>query len=134
MPSGSGLPGLSPPAPHRQRVAGNTRGAGSKAERRAVTHYRLRAYRILGTNVWSGGYELDLIVRRGRTLVFCEVKSKGGTGFGDPLEMVTLEKVRRIRRAAAAWLAANPMHGGCAIRFDVVTEREGRLQRVADAL
>jgi putative endonuclease len=104
------------------------------SEQRARRHYRLRAYRILGTNVWSGGYELDLIVRRGRALVFCEVKSKAGTGFGDPLEMVTPEKARRIRRAAAAWLAANPEHGGCAIRFDVVAERQGRLQRVANAL
>jgi putative endonuclease len=94
----------------------------------------VRAYRILGTNVWSGGYELDLIVRRGRTLVFCEVKSKGGTGFGDPLEMVTAEKARRMRRAASAWLAANREQGACTIRFDVVAEREGRLQRVADAL
>jgi putative endonuclease len=103
------------------------------SELRTRRHYRLRAYRILGTNVWSGGYELDLIVRRGRTLVFCEVKSKGGTGFGDPLEMVTAEKVRRIRRAAAAWLAANPEHGGCAIRFDVVVERAGKLERLAQA-
>ena len=57
-------------------------------ERRAARHYRLRGYRILGANVWSGGYELDLIVRRGRRLVFCEVKGKTGDGFGDPLEMV----------------------------------------------
>jgi putative endonuclease len=103
------------------------------SELRARRHYRLRAYRILGTNVWSGGYELDLIVRRGRTLVFCEVKSKRGTGFGDPLEMVTAEKVRRIRRAAAAWLAANPAHGCCVVRFDVVTERAGKLERLAQA-
>ena len=103
------------------------------SELRARRHYRLRAYRILGTNVWSGGYELDLIVRRGRTLVFCEVKSKAGTGFGDPLEMVTAEKVRRIRRAAAAWLAANPAHGRCAVRFDIVTERAGKLERLAQA-
>src|SRR5215208_555014 len=133
VPSGSGLPGLSPPAPHRQRAAGDARGAGSKAERRACNHYRLRGYRILGTNVWAGGYELDLIVRRGRNLVFCEVKSKSGTGFGDPLEMVTPEKVRRIRRAALAWLSANAEHGGCTIRFDVVTERGSKLERLAQA-
>jgi putative endonuclease len=131
--SGSGLPGLSPPAPHRRRAAGNTRGIGSKTERKARNHYRLRGYRILGENVWIGGFELDLIVRRGRTLVFCEVKGKSGTGFGDPLEMVTPEKARRVSRAAAAWLAANPEHGRCAIRFDVVAERSGKLERVAQA-
>ena len=105
----------------------------NSSERRARNHYRLRGYRILGTNVWAGGYELDLIVRRGRNLVFCEVKSKSGTRFGDPLEMVTPEKTRRIRRAAAAWLATNPEHGGCTIRFDVVAERGNKLERLAQA-
>ena len=42
------------------------------AERAAVWHYRLRGYKILGTNVWAGGNELDVIARRGRRIVFCE--------------------------------------------------------------
>jgi putative endonuclease len=105
----------------------------NSSELKARSHYRLRGYRILGANVWAGGYELDLIVRRGRNLVFCEVKGKSGTGFGDPLQMVTPEKVRRVRRAAAAWLAANRDHSGCVVRFDVVAERSGKLERVAQA-
>jgi putative endonuclease len=105
----------------------------NSAESRARRHYRLRAYRILGTNVWSGGYELDLVVRRGRLLVFCEVKSKSGPRWGDPLEMVTPEKIRRLRLAAEAWLARHPEHRGCRIRFDVVAERAGSLQRVEAA-
>jgi len=103
------------------------------AERRAAWWYRLHGYRILGTNVWIGGYELDVVARRGRSLVFCEVKSKSGPRFGDPLEMVTAEKIRRIRRAADAWLQANKGHGGCRVTFDVVVERAGRLQRIARA-
>jgi putative endonuclease len=102
----------------------------NSSELRARRHYRLRAYRILGENVWIGGYELDLVVRRGTTLVFCEVKGKSGGGFGDPLEMVTAEKVRRLRRAASAWLAAHGEHAHCAIRFDVVADRSGKLERV----
>ena len=73
--------------------------------------YRLRGWRILGENVWAGGNELDLIVRRGRTLRFVEVKEKRGSRFGDPLEMVTPEKQRRLRRAAEAWLGARPELG-----------------------
>jgi putative endonuclease len=98
-------------------------------ERRAALHYRLRGYRILGTNVWSGGYELDLIVRRGRRLVFCEVKGKSGFGFGDPLEMVDAEKVRRLRQAAETWLARNPSYLGLDHRFEVVAVRPGELER-----
>jgi putative endonuclease len=106
---------------------------GLAAERQAAWHYRLRGWRILGANVWLAGYELDLIVRRGRRLRFVEVKEKRGTGWGDPLEMVTAEKQRRVRRAAAAWLAARPELGGLTVSFDVIAVREGRLQRVEDA-
>ena len=103
------------------------------AERRALRHYRLRGYRVLETNAWAGGNELDLVLRRGRRLVFCEVKSKTGDGFGDPLEMVGAEKQRRVRRAAEAWLAAHPEAAGLDVSFDVVAERGGRLQRVRAA-
>lgn len=99
-------------------------------ERRAVRHLRLRGYRILGTNVWAGGYELDVIARRGRRLVFCEVKGKTGTGYGDPLEMVDGEKVRRLGLAAEAWLARNPACRGLTSTFEVVAVRRGRLQRL----
>ncbi len=103
------------------------------SEARAARWYRRRLYRVLDANCWLGGNELDLVVRRGRLLVFCEVKSKGGDGFGDPLEMVTAEKERRIRRAAAAWLARHPEHARLDVRFDVVVEREGRLEHVPAA-
>jgi len=103
------------------------------AERRAVLHYRLRGYRILATNAWVGGYELDVVVRRGRRLVFCEVKEKRGPRYGDPLEMVDAEKQRRVRRAAEGWLAAHPEAAGLRVSFDVVAVREGRLHRLAGA-
>ena len=96
-------------------------------------HYRLRGYRVLGTNVWIGGNELDLILRRGRQLVFCEVKAKAGARYGDPFEMVTAEKQRRLRRAAEAWLAANPELAELEPRFDVVAFRGGRLERLGQA-
>jgi len=107
--------------------------SGAAAERRARRWYRLRGWQILGTNVWAGGNELDLIVRRGRTLRFVEVKEKRGPRFGDPLEMVTEEKQRRLRRAAATWLGARPELSGLAVGFDVVAVREGRVQRVPQA-
>ena len=111
----------------------STRALGSRAERRALWHYRLRGYRVLATNVWSAGYELDLVVRRGRQLVFCEVKAKSSRDLGDPLEMVGPEKARRLRRAAEAWLAAKGELRDCESRFDIVAEREGKVTVVPDA-
>jgi putative endonuclease len=109
------------------------RGAGFAAERRAARWYRLRGWLILGENVWSGGNELDLIVRRGRTLRFVEVKEKRSSRFGDPLEMVTAEKQRRLRRAAEAWLAGRPELARLAVGFDVIAVRDGRVRRVPQA-
>src|SRR3954469_18941598 len=106
---------------------------GVAAERRARRWYRLRGWRILGTNVWAGGNELDLIVRRGRALRFVEVKEKKGTRFGDPLEMVTVEKRRRLRRAAESWLDSRPELARLSIGFDVIAVRDGRIQRVPQA-
>ena len=104
---------------------------GARLEKRAARHYRLRGYRILGTNVWAGGYELDLIARRGRRLVFCEVKGKSGSGFGDPLEMVDEEKLRRLHLAAEAWLARNRACRELECCFEVVAVRGRTLERVA---
>jgi putative endonuclease len=107
---------------------------GRRAERRAAWWYRLRGYRVLETNAWVGGYELDLVLRRGRWLVFCEVKEKGGDGFGPPEEMVDREKQRRLRRAGAAWLAAHPEVAGLTVTFDVIAVRGRRLRRLAGAI
>ena len=103
------------------------------SERRAAWWYRRRGYCVLASNCWAGGYELDLIVRRGRVLVFVEEKSKAGRRFGDPLEMVTPAKIERVRRAAGAWLAENRGLAGLQLRFDVAAERAGRLEVVQDA-
>jgi putative endonuclease len=88
---------------------------------------------VLDRNVWVGGNELDLVLRRGRKLVFCEVKAKESERYGDPFQAVGPEKQRRLRRAAEAWLAAHPDLGKLEVRFDVVAFRSGRLERLASA-
>jgi putative endonuclease len=87
----------------------------------------------LAVNAWAGGNELDLVVRRGRRVAFVEVKEKAGADLGDPLEMVGAEKQRRLRRAAAAWLAANPDLAGLDITFEVLAVRPDGVERVAEA-
>jgi putative endonuclease len=77
--------------------------------------------------------EVDLVARRGRRLVFCEVKAKGGPGFGDPLEMVGRAKQERLVRATEAWLAANEDARELEVSFDVVALRGRRLERVRKA-
>lgn len=102
----------------------------NSGERRAARHYRLRGYRVLDSNVRCGGYELDLVLRRGRRLVICEVKEKTGDGFGSPAEMVDAEKLRRVMRAAAAWLATHPREASLDVRIEVAAVTRDRVTRL----
>lgn len=105
----------------------------NSGERRAARWYRLRGWRVLGANVRAGGNELDLVVRRGRSLRFVEVKERASGGFGGAAGAVGFEKQRRVRRAAQAWLAAHPEHAALDLGFDVVAVEAGRVTRLADA-
>jgi putative endonuclease len=100
-------------------------------ERRVTRHYRVRGYRILGTNVRAGGYELDLVVRRGRELVFVEVKDRASDAFGGPAAAVGREKRRRVRHAARAWLHANNVPRGLDVRLEVAAVTAGKITRLS---
>ena len=102
----------------------------NRGERRALRHYRLRGYRLLDANARAGGYELDLVLRRGRRLLVVEVKEKGGDGFGHPLEMIDTEKARRVSHAAGAWLAAHPELAGLEVELEAAGVQGSRVERV----
>lgn len=102
----------------------------NRGERRALRHYRLRGYRLLDANAHAGGYELDLILRRGRRLLVVEVKEKGGEDFGHPLEMVDEKKARRVHAAAWAWVAAHPEAAGLELAFEAAGVRGRHVERV----
>ena len=80
--------------------------------------------------------EIDLVVRRGRLLVFSEVKTRSGDRFGQPFEAVTASKQVRLRRLAAEWLrtrSATLGPGPLDIRFDVVSVIGGRVEVIEEA-
>ena len=102
----------------------------NRGERRALTHYRLHGYRLVAANARVGRYELDLILRRGERLLVVEVKEKGGSAFGDPLEMIDDEKVRRVHAAAFGWLRSRPDLAGLEVAFEAVGVHGRRVERV----
>ena len=102
----------------------------NRGERRALLHYRLRGYRLLEANARVGRYELDLILRRGMRLLVVEVKEKGGAAYGDPLEMIDEEKMRRVHAAAAGWLAGHPELATLELGFEAAGVRGRTVERV----
>jgi putative endonuclease len=95
---------------------------GAKGEQLAEAWYLSQGYRVLGRNWRCREGEIDLVVSRDRCVAFCEVKTRRGTAFGEPVEAVTGEKQRRLRRLATRWLAEQPPSVGFAeVRFDVAS-------------
>jgi putative endonuclease len=114
--------------PERPPVDRRRLDLGAKGEELAVAWYTGQGYLVLARNWRCREGELDLVVSRDRCVVFCEVKTRTGTGFGLPAEAVTGEKQRRLRRLATRWLGQQAPSGGFAeVRFDVaaVTLRGG---------
>jgi putative endonuclease len=93
----------------------------------AAAWYEARGYQIVARNWRCRAGELDLVVRRGRTFVFCEVKTRTTDAFGDPAEAVTRPKQARIRRLAARWLEEEAPVRALEVRFDVATVLAGQL-------
>ena len=93
-------------------------GLGAEGEARAAAYLERLGYRVLERNARAGGVELDLIVQRGATLVFVEVKTRSNARHGTPEEAVDARKQARIVRGAGAWLRAHPRRVR-RVRFDV---------------
>ncbi len=77
--------------------------------------------------------ELDLVVERDGTVVFCEVKARASDRYGPAASAVDARKQRKLRALAIAWLAAHPSHRRCAIRFDVAAVTGARTRVIESA-
>ena len=95
------------------------RALGAAGEEAVARWYIGAGYQVLDRNWRCREGELDLVVARPGTVVFCEVKTRRSTNFGVPAEAVTATKQRRLRTLAARWLAAHPEARARELRFDV---------------
>lgn len=84
--------------------------------------YERQGYRVLARNWRCPVGEVDLVLGRDVTVVFCEVKARRTDTFGPPSLAVGYDKQRRLRRLAAIWLAGEAdrtRFGPLEVRFDV---------------
>ena len=105
------------------------RTLGAAGEAAVAAWYADRGYEVLARNWRCRTGELDLVVRKGRTLVFCEVKTRSSAAFGAPVEAVTRTKQARLRRLAGCWLEAGGRPAGASeLRFDVASVLAGEIE------
>jgi putative endonuclease len=111
------------------------RQLGDTGEQLAAEHLNRRGFQILDRNFRTRWGELDIVACDGRTIVFCEVKTRVASRVGrDPLESVHPRKRAQVRRMAGRWLAErNDRPRANELRFDAIgitLGSDGRLIRL----
>lgn len=96
------------------------RALGIKGEDRAAWYYRMRGYSILDRNVRLASGEIDLVVKRGKTIAVAEVKTRQTTVAGDGHEAVDRKKRERMIRLGDQWAARHP---DAQLRYDIMSMR-----------
>jgi putative endonuclease len=118
------------------RAGTSRRDTGNRGEDAAARWYLDRGYEVLDRNWRCREGEIDLVARRDRTVVFCEVKTRTTDRFGTGAESVSAAKCRRIRRLATRWLAqrgTGRLGTTMDVRFDVVSLTAGAMEVIEDA-
>lgn len=101
---------------HRKR-AHAAHALGDQGEEAVARWYQQAGYSVIDRNWRCFEGEIDLIVRRGRTTVICEVKTRTSGSFMDPTLSISKSKQQKVRTAAYRWLDEHRCKGK--IRFDV---------------
>ncbi len=97
---------------------------GRAGEDAALSVYERKGFDLVARNWRCSIGEIDLIIERGDLLVFCEVKTRSGGGFGGGYEAVAWAKQRKLRQLAEAFLISSRSQHDT-LRFDVASVHLG---------
>lgn len=105
---------------------------GAEGERLAQKYLRRHLYKIIETNFRSKLGEIDIIARRGKTLVFVEVKARSTDRFGTGAEAIDIYKRRKMSLCARGYLHMLGKDDAAA-RFDVIEINAGKINHIKNA-
>lgn len=108
---------------------------GKQGEEEAARYLHENGYEIIARNYRQQHAEIDLIAKKGKILLFIEVKTRTNLSYGNPEEFVSSTKAKLVMRAAERYIfTVGWMHD---VRFDIiavtVAGSELRIKHIEDA-
>lgn len=97
----------------------STTETGREGEEIAVQYLEQKNWTVIDRNYRFMKAEVDIVAYDGKQIIVVEVKTRRGTGFGEPEESVTEQKKKQLYKATQAWLYERKMEGA-PVRFDVI--------------
>ncbi|CAM4254893.1 YraN family protein [Saccharibacillus endophyticus] len=125
-------------AVHKKVASPTRKDKGRAAEEAATSYLQRQGWRIIERNWSCRSGELDIVAEQGEILLFVEVRSRSGLGYGMPAESIDARKIGQVRRTAEVYLHRFGVSDR-QIRFDAVAVMLGRnleirsLEHIEDA-
>ncbi|MFD2571491.1 YraN family protein [Spirosoma soli] len=108
---------------------------GKQGEAEAVRYLQEKGYEVLARNYRYQHAEIDLVAKKGKLLIFVEVKTRSNLSYGNPEEFVSYTKAKLVMRAAEHYVFANDWFHD--VRFDIIAitlaGNEWRVKHIEDA-
>ena len=92
---------------------------GRLGEQLAKAHLVKLGYEIMDENWTFGKAELDLVAYHNKRIIFVEVKTRSGSGFGHPEDFVDGRKQKLLADAADEYIYLMNHQGE--VRFDIIS-------------
>jgi putative endonuclease len=108
---------------------------GKQGEDHAVRYLQDNGYEIVARNYRHQHAEIDLVAKKGKLLIFVEVKTRTNVAYGNPEEFVSYTKAKLVMRAAEHYVFAHDWLFD--LRFDIVAitlkNNEVHIKHIEDA-
>ena len=115
----------------KRRDRQRAEATGRFSENLATWYLRLKGFRVLSQRYKSPLGEIDIVAKRGRLLVFAEVKARHTTD--NAIRAISKQNQRRVIAAADAYLALHPHLAECDMRYDIIGIAGWRVRHIPQA-
>ncbi|TDT68081.1 putative endonuclease [Hypnocyclicus thermotrophus] len=110
----------------------NKREVGKKYEKLSLDYLKNNGIKIMDTNYYGKGFEIDIIGKKDDKIIFFEVKYRKNKKFGYAEESVDYRKQKRILKGAMNYLIKNNLQNNY-IRFDIIAINNNKINWIKDA-